>query len=80
MPDYCFSVHALSMAQERGICQEWIRTTIENPDYTELREDGTMHYISSIPERKGKFLRVIVNPSVHPQRIITVFFDRRIQR
>ena len=80
MLNYSFSIHALSMAQERDISHAWIQTTIENPDYTELREDGTMHYISAIPERKGKFLRVIVNPSVHPQRIITVFFDRRVQK
>lgn len=80
MSNYCFSIHALSMAQERDISHEWIRKTIENPDYTELREDGTMHYIAAIPERKGKFLRVIINSSVQPQRIITVFFDRRVQK
>jgi len=51
MSNYCFSLHALSMAQERDISHEWIRKKIENPDYTELREDGTMHYISAIPER-----------------------------
>ena len=43
-------------------------------------DDGTVHYIKAIDQYEGRFLRVVVNPDVSPQRIVTVFFDRRIRR
>ncbi len=54
--------------------------TIQTPDRYEESEDGKGHYIKSIPEHGGRFLRVVVNPSVSPNRILTVFFDRRLGR
>jgi len=44
----------------------------------EKREDEK-HYLKQIPQTGGKFLRVIVNPSVSPPRVITAFFDRRVR-
>ena len=79
MPHYCLSNHADEMRKERGILREWIDIAINKPDFTEIRDDGTMHYIRSIPEYGGRFLRVVVNPSTQPIRIITLFFDRRIR-
>lgn len=79
IPHYCLSGHAEVMRKERAILSEWIDITIKEPNLTELREDGTMHYIRSIPEKGGRFLRVVVNTSLEPPRIITLFFDRRIQ-
>lgn len=67
------------MRVERDIPLEWIERTRETPDYIENRDDGTIHYICSIPERDGKYLRVIVNPLGDPCRIITLFLDRRIK-
>lgn len=67
------------MLKERKILPEWIDITIEDPDYTKFRDDGTMHYIRSIPENGNRFLRVLINPSVEPNLIITLFFDRRIK-
>ena len=80
MLHYCLSNHAVEMKRERDIHGEWIDMTIENPDFTEHRNDGTMHYLRSISDKEGRFLRVIVNPSVDPCRVITLFFDRRIHR
>ncbi len=53
---------------------------MEDPEKRELMEDGTVHYIRAIPEHGGRYLRVVVNPAADPQRIVTVFFDRRIRR
>jgi len=50
-----------------------------DPDKIETRQDDERHYIKKIPHDGGKFLQVIVNPAVSPLRVITVFFDRRVQ-
>lgn len=50
------------------------------PDCTEVGANGNVHYIRAIPERDGRFLRVIVNHHVEPARVVTVFFDRRLRR
>ena len=34
--------------------------------------------IRAIEQYGGRSLRVVVNPNIRPQRIVTVFFDRRI--
>jgi hypothetical protein len=67
------------MMHERGIHEDWVKSTVLDPDMTEPREDNEVHYLKRIPQNGGKVLRVIINPSVDPKRVITVFFDRRVQ-
>ncbi len=74
-----FTIHAKNMMRERLIQEDWVESPVQNPDTTELRRDDEKHYVKQIPQNQGKFLRVIVNPSVMPQRVITMFFDRRVQ-
>ena len=74
------SQHARDMLQEREIPEEWMWRTIREPDRTEAKADDTIHYIKAIPERGGRFLRVVVNPHVQPRRIVTLFFDRKLGR
>ncbi len=74
-----FTIHAKTMMHERLIQEDWVIRTVKNPDFTELRRNDEKHYVKLIPENGGKYLRVIVNPSVSPNRVITVFFDRRVQ-
>ncbi|MCH8267490.1 MAG: DUF4258 domain-containing protein [Acidobacteria bacterium] len=73
MAEAQWSTHAKTMLEERRIQEEWAMRTIQNPDRYEESEDGNGHYIKSIPEHGGRFLRVVVNPSVSPKRILTVF-------
>ena len=80
MTDFEFSSHARSVLQERNIPEEWLWRTINFPDRTEVGTDNNIHYMKSIPEHGGRFLRVVVNPYVFPKRIVTVFFDRRLKR
>lgn len=49
------------------------------PERVELDEvdPDLEHRLARIPEFGNRVLRVIVNPSVTPARIVTVFFDRR---
>jgi len=74
------SAHARDMLRERQIPEEWMWRTLASPERQEVGADGNIHYIKSIPEPGGRFLRVVVNPTVTPNRIVTVFFDRRLRR
>lgn len=80
MVKYQLSEHANHVLEERDIKEEWVQQAIENPDRKEEKQDRTIHFIKSIKEHEGRFLRVIVNPEVTPLRIITLFFDRRSGR
>jgi hypothetical protein len=81
MPDIELSSHTRDMLIERNIREEWMWRTLDSPDRKQWRvEDGNMHYTKAIKERDGRVLRVIVNTNVWPNRIITVFFDRRLSK
>ena len=80
MIEYEFSEHANDMLRERNIRESWVKLAIEDPEKKEPKDDGTVHYIRAIEQYGGRYLRVVVNPDVRPQRIVTVFFDRRIRR
>ena len=64
---------------EREIHEDWVKSTVLDPDMTEPREDDEVHYLKKIPQKRGKVLRVILNPTTDPNQVITVFFDRRVQ-
>jgi predicted esterase YcpF (UPF0227 family) len=36
-------------------------------------------FAKAIAEKENRVLHVVVNPAVSPQRIVTVFFDRRLK-
>jgi len=67
------------MMNERMIQEDWVYSTVDSPDITEVRHDNERHYLKRIPEIGMRFLRVIVNPTTSPPRVITVFIDRRVQ-
>jgi ribonuclease PH len=66
------------MLRERNIAEEWVWRTIATPKRKRKGEDDNMHYTKPIKERQGRVLHVVVNQNAEPQRIITVFFDRRL--
>jgi hypothetical protein len=74
-----FTAHAETMMHERYIQEDWVLRTVSSPDRTEERQADEKHYMKQIPEAGGKTLRVIINPSTSPPRVITMFFDRRMQ-
>ncbi len=80
MADIHYSKHARDVLGERNILEEWVTRAVSAPERTESPPDGTTHYIKAIPEHGGRFLRVVVNPTATPMRVITVFFDRRLGR
>ena len=78
MPEFEWSTHAKDMLQERSIDEEWVWRTLNTPGRKRRGQDGNMHYTKAIRERDGRVLRVVVNADVQPNRIVTVFFDRRL--
>jgi hypothetical protein len=75
-----YTLHARDMLTERGIPEDWIVRSVESPLRTEQHDDGTTHYLSNVPERDGRVLRVVLNAKVSPAVVVTVFFDRRMRR
>jgi len=73
------SAHFLDMLLERAIRHEWVERTMQVPDQTEDRDDGTRHFLKRIPEHGDRWLRVVVNVVEEPNRFVTVFFDRRLK-
>lgn len=79
MVDYEFSEHAFDMLKERNIKEAWVKLAMEIPEKRE-GHGGIVHYVRAIEEYGGRYLRVVVNSDVKPQRIVTLFFDRRLRR
>ncbi|TET80713.1 DUF4258 domain-containing protein [candidate division TA06 bacterium] len=80
MIEYQFSDHAYDMLNERNIREAWVKSTMEDPEKKESKDDGTVHYIKPIEEHGGRYLRVVVNPNVKPLKIVTLYLNRRIRR
>jgi hypothetical protein len=68
------------MLKERSIALEWVVRTVSEPVITERKDDGTIHYLKSIPEHDGRTLRVVTVQESNIPRVITMFFDRRVKR
>ena len=75
-----FSKHFNQMLEERNIRRDWVDQALEIPDDVEDVEDGTRHYIKQIHEYGNRWLRVVINVQVNPNRAVTAFFDRRLRR
>ena len=78
MPEIELSTHAKQMLGERNILEEWVWRTISTPKRNRKGDDDNMHYTKPIKEREGRILHVVINQNAEPQRIITMFFDRRL--
>ena len=75
-----FTKHFKQMLEEMSIQAEWIDRTIKIPDLKENHADSTTHFIKQIPEHGNRWLRVVVNVGVEPNRVVTAFFDRRLRK
>jgi hypothetical protein len=75
--EFELSTHTRDMLIEREIAEDWVWRALDTPDRKRRGTDGNMHYFKSIRERSGKTLHVVVNADVYPNRVITIFFDRK---
>jgi len=75
-----FAEHFKNMLKERSIQQEWVDRVLHEPHKVEDHENGTRHFLRQIEEHGDRWLRVVVNIQVEPNRAVTAFFDRRLRR
>ena len=76
-----YSSHARDAVIEREIDPDWVVRTIENPVRTEpdIEDPELTHYLARIPENGNRVLRVVLNGTVFPPRVVSTFFDRRLK-
>jgi len=80
MTNFFLSTHARNMLVERQIEEEWLWRTLSSPDDFYSGTDENRHFLKAIAERQGRILHVVVNDYVQPNRIVTLFFDRRVRK
>ena len=73
--------HARQVLAEREIPLDWVERAFSQP---ELRlpdpDDAEVERrYRKIPEFGGRVLRVAVNIAVEPNRVVSVFFDRKMK-
>ncbi len=74
-----FTKHFKRMLEERSIQEEWVDKGMNEPEEVEEHEDGTRHFLRRIEEHRNRWLRVVINIQVQPNRAVTAFFDRRLR-
>jgi len=74
-----YTRHFKAMLKERSIPMSLVTRTLTKPEKLEERADSTKHFLRRIPKRKNRWLRVIVNITVIPNKAVTAFFDRRLR-
>ena len=79
MAEYIFSKHAVEMMTERKISEDWVWRVLNDSENIFTGEDDNLHFSKAIAEKENRVLHVVVNPAVSPNRIVTVFFDRRLR-
>lgn len=75
---YHLTQHAQKVLGERGIAVEWLERTLDAPEWTtpDTNDPQVVRYFRAIPEFGGRVLRVALNPTAQPPRVVSVFFDR----
>jgi len=73
--------HAQKALDERGIPVEWMQRTLSAPELVMPDPDDAAveRRFRQIPEFGGRVLRVAVNTAVEPNRVVSVFFDRKMK-
>jgi uncharacterized DUF497 family protein len=73
--------HAQKALDEREIPIEWLERTLSAPELVlPDPDDATVERrYRKIPEFGGRVLRVAVNTTVEPNRVVSVFFDRKMK-
>ncbi len=80
--EYELSEHARESLRKRAVIQViWLERTLAKPQLVEPNkiDPELEHRLLCIEEYEGRVLRVIVNKTRHPLRVITAHFDRAMR-
>jgi hypothetical protein len=82
MEEFVLTVHAAQMAQERGIKYEWICMVLRDPSAThpDVGDVKLTHVLRRISDYGNRMLRLVIDSTQNPPRVITLFFDRKASR
>lgn len=78
---YELTQHARDVLAERHIPVEWMERALGEPEL-KLPDptDATLERrYRKIPEHENRVLRVVVNSTVAPERVVSVYFDRTMK-
>jgi len=79
--NYELTQHAKDVLAERQIPVEWVERALSAPEL-KLPDptDATLERrYRKIPEHEDRVLRVVVNTTVAPERVVSVYFDRKMK-
>ena len=78
---YELTQHARDVLQEREISLEWLDKALANPELSErdATDSELENRFAKIAEFGNRVLRVVVNTRVVPERVVSVYFDRRMK-
>ena len=76
--DLRYTIHALTVMDEREILPEWVERVVEFPSLRlpDPNDPEVERFFGRIPESGNRVLRVAVNTGTNPWLVVTVFFDR----
>jgi len=79
--NYELTQHARDAMAERQIPLEWMERTFSAPELKAPDStDATLERrYRKIPEHENRVLRVVVNTTVAPERVVSVYFDRTMK-
>jgi hypothetical protein len=79
--NYELSQHARDALQERQIPEEWMERVIAKPALVQpgARDATVESRFAKIPEHGDRVLRVVINKTVVPERVVSVYFDRTMK-
>ncbi len=79
---YELSDHARTVIREREIPTEWIEQVLHQPQKVEDDSSDTEleHRLGRIKQYGGRVMRVIINKTDDPIRVVTVYFDRSMRK
>ena len=79
--NYELTQHARDVLAERSIPIEWLERALREPELKKPDPtDATLECrYRKIPEHENRVLRVVVNTTVVPERVVSVYFDRTMK-
>ena len=80
--DYELTQHASEVILEREIKIQWIDLTLNSPEFIEKdsEDEELEHRFRRIKENGNRVLRVVLNTARKPIRLVTVYFDRTMEK
>lgn len=79
--EYKETKHARRVISRRKISRSWLKQVLLEPELVHPDEEDPdlEHRLAKIKEFGNRVLRVIVNTTVKPNKIITAYFDRTMK-